>query len=63
MKKTIYLFAMICFILPQIQTAKKPDSGADPKPVAFVVEAGHYAWAWADARYYACFAVPEKEVY
>ncbi|WMJ84807.1 hypothetical protein ACS3UN_05215 [Oscillospiraceae bacterium LTW-04] len=63
MKKTIFFFVMICFILPELPTVKKPASSIAPKPVSFVVEAGRYAWAWADAQYYTCFALPEKEEY
>ena len=59
MKKAVFLFILICFILPKPPMAEKP--AAAQKTVAFVVEAGRYAWAWADAQYYTCFAFPEKE--
>ncbi len=61
MKKTVFLFALICFILPKPPMAKKPAVDAAKKPDAIVVEAGRYAWAWADAQYYSCFALSEKE--
>ena len=53
MKKAVIVLGLVCFILPKPPMAEKP--------VAFVVEAGRYAWAWADAQYYTCFAFPEKE--
>ncbi|MPN64943.1 hypothetical protein SDC9_212722 [bioreactor metagenome] len=61
MKKADFLFALICFILPKPPMAEKPTAETAKKPAAFVVEAGRYAWAWADAQYYSCFALPEKE--
>ena len=59
MKKAVIVLGLVCFILPKPPMAEKPV--AAKKPVAFVVEAGRYAWAWADAQYYTCFAFPEKE--
>lgn len=61
MKKIIFLFALICFILPKPPLTKKP--AAAQKPISIVVEAGRYAWAWADAQYYTCFAFPKQEAF
>lgn len=61
MKKAIFLFATICFMLPKLPMAKKSVPSAAPKPVSYVVEAGQYAWAWADAQYYTCFAFNLEE--
>ena len=62
MKKTIFLFAMICFILPKLPIVEKSAaSNAATKPASFVVEAGRYAWAWADAQYYTCFSMTAEE--
>ncbi len=60
MKKTLFLFAVFCFIL-QKPPPQRPAQA--PRPAALIVEAGRYAWAWADARYYTCFAPPEKAAY
>lgn len=62
MKKAILIFMLICFILPKPPMAEKPASTAQ-KQVAFVVEAGRYAWAWAEAQYYTCFAFAEKRAF
>lgn len=61
MKKTAFLFAMMCFVLPRPPMAEETAAGAEPRTASFVVEAGRYAWAWADAQYYTCFALPEKQ--
>ncbi|MEA5135626.1 MAG: hypothetical protein VB035_05750 [Candidatus Fimivivens sp.] len=61
MKKAIFLFATICFIMPKLPIVEKPASSTASKPVSFVVEAGRYAWAWADAQYYTCFALNSEE--
>lgn len=61
MKKTLLLLALFCFILQKPQPPQHPVEA--PQPAALVVEAGRYAWAWADARYYTCFAPPEKAAY
>lgn len=63
MKKTFFLFALSCFILFKSPKTEKPVPKADAKPSAYIVEAGRYAWAWADAQYYSCFAFPEKEAF
>lgn len=59
MKKLILLFAFICFILPKPPLSEK--AVALQKPEVFVVEAGRYEWAWVNARYYTCIALPQKE--
>ena len=53
---------MICFILPKLPIVEKSAaSNAATKPASFVVEAGRYAWAWADAQYYTCFSMTAEE--
>ncbi|HWP52317.1 MAG TPA: hypothetical protein VN626_11545 [Clostridia bacterium] len=61
MKKSVLIFALICFILPKPPMSQKSAHDDASKPAAFVVEAGRYAWAWVNARYYTCFSYIEKE--
>lgn len=63
MKKTVFLIMLLCFVLPKSPPISEPAVSASQQSVSFVIEAGRYAWAWADAQYYTCFSFSEKEAF
>lgn len=64
MKKHLLFAAMLCCLaLPKLPVESIPIANEISEPTAFVVDAGHYAWAWAEARYYSCYSASAKELF